>query len=86
SGEEKPPAGARHHLTATQPPSSAPLRDLAVAVDAERRPEQKKGDPTEKLDRLKVAEIKHARLAMVAMLIFYFEAAQGKTPLGALGL
>ncbi|KAF5813726.1 Chlorophyll a-b binding protein CP24 10B [Helianthus annuus] len=41
---------------------------------------------TEKLDRLKVAEIKHARLAMVAMLIFYFEAGQGKTPLGALGL
>ncbi|GKB97057.1 chlorophyll A/B binding protein CP24 10A, chloroplastic [Tanacetum coccineum] len=41
---------------------------------------------TEKLDRLKLAEIKHARLAMVAMLIFYFEAGQGKTPLGALGL
>ncbi|KAJ8754829.1 hypothetical protein K2173_015341 [Erythroxylum novogranatense] len=40
----------------------------------------------EKLERLKVAEIKHARLAMVAMLIFYFEAGQGKTPLGALGL
>ncbi|KAF2309030.1 hypothetical protein GH714_000183 [Hevea brasiliensis] len=39
----------------------------------------------EKLDRLKVAEIKHARLAMVAMLIFYFEAGQGKTPLGPLG-
>ncbi|KAJ4825070.1 Chlorophyll a-b binding protein CP24 10A, chloroplastic, partial [Turnera subulata] len=37
-----------------------------------------------KLERLKVAEIKHARLAMVAMLIFYFEAGQGKTPLGAL--
>ncbi|KVH93451.1 hypothetical protein Ccrd_004504 [Cynara cardunculus var. scolymus] len=41
---------------------------------------------TDKLDRLKLAEIKHARLAMVAMLIFYFEAGQGKTPLGALGL
>ncbi|XP_044509783.1 chlorophyll a-b binding protein CP24 10A, chloroplastic-like [Mangifera indica] len=41
---------------------------------------------TEKLDRLKVAEIKHARIAMLAMLIFYFEAGQGKTPLGALGL
>ncbi|KAK9077133.1 hypothetical protein SSX86_005469 [Deinandra increscens subsp. villosa] len=41
---------------------------------------------TEKLDRLKLAEIKHSRLAMVAMLIFYFEAGQGKTPLGALGL
>ncbi|XP_021899783.1 chlorophyll a-b binding protein CP24 10A, chloroplastic [Carica papaya] len=41
---------------------------------------------TEKLDRLKLAEIKHARIAMVAMLIFYFEAGQGKTPLGALGL
>ena len=40
----------------------------------------------EKLERLKVAEIKHARIAMLAMLIFYFEAAQGKTPLGALGL
>ncbi|KAL7205968.1 hypothetical protein ACSBR2_018808 [Camellia fascicularis] len=40
----------------------------------------------DKLDRLKLAEIKHARLAMVAMLIFYFEAGQGKTPLGALGL
>ncbi|KAK9989138.1 hypothetical protein SO802_029377 [Lithocarpus litseifolius] len=40
----------------------------------------------EKLERLKLAEIKHARLAMVAMLIFYFEAGQGKTPLGALGL
>ncbi|KAF3659700.1 Chlorophyll a-b binding protein CP24 10B, chloroplastic [Capsicum annuum] len=40
---------------------------------------------TEKLERLKVAEIKHARLAMLAMLIFYFEAGQGKTPLGALG-
>ncbi|XP_076888255.1 chlorophyll a-b binding protein CP24 10A, chloroplastic-like [Bidens hawaiensis] len=40
----------------------------------------------EKLDRLKLAEIKHARLAMVAMLIFYFEAGQGKTPLGVLGL
>ncbi|KAJ0442993.1 putative chlorophyll A-B binding protein [Helianthus annuus] len=33
---------------------------------------------SEKLDRLKLAEIKHARLAMVAMLIFYFEAGQGK--------
>ncbi|VAH33009.1 unnamed protein product [Triticum turgidum subsp. durum] len=41
---------------------------------------------TEKLERLKVAEIKHSRLAMLAMLIFYFEAGQGKTPLGALGL
>ncbi|KAL2537049.1 light harvesting complex photosystem II subunit 6 [Forsythia ovata] len=41
---------------------------------------------TDKLERLKLAEIKHARLAMVAMLIFYFEAGQGKTPLGALGL
>lgn len=41
---------------------------------------------TEKLERLKLAEIKHARLAMLAMLIFYFEAGQGKTPLGALGL
>lgn len=40
----------------------------------------------DKLDRLKLAEIKHARLAMLAMLIFYFEAGQGKTPLGALGL
>ncbi|PKU74346.1 Chlorophyll a-b binding protein CP24 10A, chloroplastic [Dendrobium catenatum] len=40
----------------------------------------------EKLERLKLAEIKHARIAMVAMLIFYFEAGQGKTPLGALGL
>ncbi|CAA0208716.1 putative chlorophyll A-B binding protein [Arabidopsis thaliana] len=40
----------------------------------------------EKLERLKLAEIKHSRLAMVAMLIFYFEAGQGKTPLGALGL
>ncbi|GMY39124.1 Chlorophyll a-b binding protein CP24 10A, chloroplastic [Fagus crenata] len=40
----------------------------------------------EKLERLKLAEIKHARLAMVAMLIFYFEAGQGKTPIGALGL
>lgn len=37
-----------------------------------------------KLDRLQLAEIKHARLAMLAMLIFYFEAGQGKTPLGAL--
>ncbi|KAL0384491.1 UNVERIFIED_CONTAM: Chlorophyll a-b binding protein CP24 10A, chloroplastic [Sesamum radiatum] len=36
---------------------------------------------TEKLERLKVAEIKHARIAMLAMLIFYFEAGQGKTPL-----
>ncbi|KAK3029607.1 hypothetical protein RJ639_037924 [Escallonia herrerae] len=41
---------------------------------------------TEKLERLKLAEIKHARLAMVAMLIFYFEVGQGKKPLGALGL
>ncbi|KAI3933262.1 hypothetical protein MKW92_039656 [Papaver armeniacum] len=41
---------------------------------------------TEKLERLKLAEIKHSRLAMVAMLIFYFEAGQGKTPLGFLGL
>ncbi|KAL0651455.1 hypothetical protein Bca4012_094146 [Brassica carinata] len=40
----------------------------------------------EKLERLKVAEIKHSRLAMLAMLVFYFEAGQGKTPLGALGL
>lgn len=40
----------------------------------------------EKLERLKLAEIKHSRLAMVAMLIFYLEAGQGKTPLGALGL
>ncbi|CAN1332315.1 Chlorophyll a-b binding protein CP24 10A, chloroplastic [Linum perenne] len=40
----------------------------------------------EKLERLKLAEIKHARLAMLAMLIFYFEAGQGKTPLSALGL
>ncbi|KAK6135402.1 hypothetical protein DH2020_030856 [Rehmannia glutinosa] len=40
----------------------------------------------EKLERLKLAEIKHARIAMLAMLIFYFEAGQGKTPLGALGL
>ncbi|KAI4342077.1 hypothetical protein MLD38_026736 [Melastoma candidum] len=40
----------------------------------------------EKLERLKVAENKHARIAMLAMLIFYFEAGQGKTPLGALGL
>ncbi len=39
-----------------------------------------------KLERLQLAEIKHARLAMVAMLIFYFEAGQGLTPLGALGL
>ncbi|WZZ80376.1 hypothetical protein YC2023_100948 [Brassica napus] len=39
----------------------------------------------EKLERLKVAEIKHSRLAMLAMLVFYFEAGQGKTPLGALG-
>ncbi|KAK2975669.1 hypothetical protein RJ640_025965, partial [Escallonia rubra] len=38
---------------------------------------------TEKLERLKLVEIKHARLAMVAMLIFYFEAGQGKAPLGA---
>ncbi|XP_020575874.1 chlorophyll a-b binding protein CP24 10A, chloroplastic [Phalaenopsis equestris] len=40
----------------------------------------------EKLERLKLAEIKHARIAMLAMLTFYFEAGQGKTPLGALGL
>ncbi|MCL7022061.1 hypothetical protein MKW94_009770 [Papaver nudicaule] len=40
----------------------------------------------EKLERLKLAEIKHSRLAMVAMLIFYFEAGQGKTPLGVFGL
>ncbi|MBA0738975.1 hypothetical protein Gogos_012282 [Gossypium gossypioides] len=40
----------------------------------------------DKLERLKLAEIKHARLAMLAMLIFYFEAGQGQTPLGALGL
>ena len=39
-----------------------------------------------KLERLQTAEIKHSRLAMVAMLIFYFEAGQGKTPIGALGL
>ncbi|KAH7296246.1 hypothetical protein KP509_26G015400 [Ceratopteris richardii] len=38
-----------------------------------------------KLERLQLAEIKHARLAMVAMLIFYFEAGQGKTPLGVFG-
>ncbi|CAI0448519.1 unnamed protein product [Linum tenue] len=37
-------------------------------------------------DGVYVAEIKHARLAMLAMLIFYFEAGQGKTPLAALGL
>ncbi|GLJ53982.1 hypothetical protein SUGI_1154440 [Cryptomeria japonica] len=42
-------------------------------------------DP-DKLERLQLAEIKHARLAMVAMLIFYFEAGQGKTPLSALVL
>lgn len=41
---------------------------------------------TEKLERLKLAEIKHARIAMLAMLTFYFEAGQGLTPLGALGL
>ncbi|VFQ81819.1 unnamed protein product [Cuscuta campestris] len=40
----------------------------------------------DKLERLKVAEIKHARIAMVAMLVFFLEAGQGKTPLGALGL
>ena len=39
-----------------------------------------------KLATLQQAEIKHARLAMVAMLIFYFEAGNGNTPLGALGL
>eukprot|EP00850_Spirogloea_muscicola_P008904 SM000048S16616 [mRNA] locus=s48:689255:690620:- [translate_table: standard] len=33
------------------------------------------------LARLQQAEIKHARLAMVAMLIFYFEAGQGLSPL-----
>eukprot|EP00270_Netrium_digitus_P016640 TRINITY_DN5_c0_g1_i1.p1 TRINITY_DN5_c0_g1~~TRINITY_DN5_c0_g1_i1.p1 ORF type:complete len:281 (+),score=41.85 TRINITY_DN5_c0_g1_i1:72-845(+) len=38
------------------------------------------------LSRLQQAEIKHARLAMLAMLIFYFEAGNGLTPLGALGL
>eukprot|EP00897_Mesotaenium_endlicherianum_P002725 jgi/Mesen1/2480/ME000159S01604 len=40
----------------------------------------------DKLAILQKAEIKHARLAMVAMLIFYFEANGGQTPLGALGL
>nr|XP_009381511.1 PREDICTED: chlorophyll a-b binding protein CP24 10A, chloroplastic-like [Musa acuminata subsp. malaccensis] len=40
----------------------------------------------EKHERLKVAEIKHARIAMLAMLVFYFEAGQSKTPLGALGV
>ncbi|KAK8561390.1 hypothetical protein V6N13_149426 [Hibiscus sabdariffa] len=40
----------------------------------------------DKLERLQLAEIKHARIAMLAMLIFYFEAGQGKTPLAALGL
>lgn len=40
----------------------------------------------EKLPTLQQAEIKHARLAMVAMLIFYFEAGSGNTPLSALGL
>lgn len=40
----------------------------------------------EKLERLQLAEIKHARIAMLAMLTFYFEAGQGLTPLGALGL
>jgi light-harvesting complex II chlorophyll a/b binding protein 6 len=39
-----------------------------------------------KLSRLQLAEIKHARIAMLAMLIFYFEAGQGLTPLGALPL
>ncbi|KAE8711756.1 Chlorophyll a-b binding protein CP24 10B [Hibiscus syriacus] len=39
----------------------------------------------ENLERLPVAEIKHARIVMLAMLIFYLEAGQGKTPLGALG-
>lgn len=38
------------------------------------------------LSRLQLAEIKHARIAMVAMLVFYFEAGQGLTPLSALGL
>eukprot|EP00850_Spirogloea_muscicola_P002768 SM000011S18946 [mRNA] locus=s11:33981:35339:+ [translate_table: standard] len=33
------------------------------------------------LARLQQAEIKHARLAMVAMLVFYFEAGQGLSPL-----
>jgi light-harvesting complex II chlorophyll a/b binding protein 6 len=39
-----------------------------------------------KLSRLQVAEIKHARIAMVALLIFYFKAGKGFTSLGALGL
>lgn len=40
----------------------------------------------EKLERLKLAEIKHARIAMLGMLVFYFEVGQGKTPIAALGL
>jgi light-harvesting complex II chlorophyll a/b binding protein 6 len=39
-----------------------------------------------KLERLQLAEIKHARLAMVALLIFYIEAGQGLTPLAPFGL
>lgn len=39
-----------------------------------------------KLERLQLAEIKHARLAMVAMLIFYLEAGQGLSPLSPFGL
>eukprot|EP00246_Nothoceros_aenigmaticus_P011108 TRINITY_DN2888_c0_g1_i1.p1 TRINITY_DN2888_c0_g1~~TRINITY_DN2888_c0_g1_i1.p1 ORF type:complete len:265 (+),score=34.69 TRINITY_DN2888_c0_g1_i1:106-900(+) len=39
----------------------------------------------QKLERLQLAEIKHARIAMLSMLIFYFEAGQGLTPLAALG-
>jgi len=35
-----------------------------------------------KLSRLQLAEIKHARIAMLALLTFYFEAGQGLTPLG----
>lgn len=38
------------------------------------------------LSRLQLAEIKHARIAMVALLVFYFEAGQGLTPLGVFGL
>ncbi|CAL0315134.1 unnamed protein product [Lupinus luteus] len=38
---------------------------------------------SESVERPKLAEIKHAR---IAMLIFYFEAGQGKTLLGVLGL
>ncbi|KAI5015764.1 hypothetical protein ZWY2020_057154 [Hordeum vulgare] len=40
----------------------------------------------EKPERVKVAEIKHPCLAMLAMLIFYFEAGKGKTSLDALSL